>query len=97
MDLLYAGEQSSQCGLRFTEVGSTEYRSHLNWHFQLNRKDKDGLWKISRNWFIHPDVSTAFVYTLHNFTYCLTQDWYALKDGEQIEDKGMPKLSNNGC
>lgn len=69
VDLLYAGEQCSQCGLRFTEVASTEYRSHLDWHFQLNRKDKDGLRKISRNWFIHPD------------------DWYALKEGEQIEDK----------
>lgn len=69
VDLLYAGEQCSQCGLRFTEVASSEYRNHLDWHFQLNRKDKDGLRKTSRNWFLHPD------------------DWYALKEGEQIEDK----------
>ena len=57
VDLLYARKQCSQCGLRFTEVASTEYRSHLDWHFQLNRKDKDGLRKISRNLFMHPDVS----------------------------------------
>ena len=61
MELLYAGEQCSQCGLRFAVVPSKEYSDHLDWHFQLNRRDKDGLRKTSRNWFLHPDVCDTII------------------------------------
>ncbi len=55
--LLHVGDPCSSCGLRFLNSAGDLYRSHLNWHYKVNRQEKEGLSKSSRNWFMHPDVS----------------------------------------
>ncbi|GFT84469.1 pre-mRNA cleavage complex 2 protein Pcf11 [Nephila pilipes] len=39
---LYKGSQCATCGMRFKEVQSEQYSRHLDWHFRMNRREKDG-------------------------------------------------------
>ncbi|GFX01209.1 pre-mRNA cleavage complex 2 protein Pcf11 [Trichonephila clavipes] len=39
---LYKGSQCATCGMRFKEVQSEQYSHHLDWHFRMNRREKDG-------------------------------------------------------
>ncbi|XP_076819795.1 uncharacterized protein LOC143464631 isoform X2 [Clavelina lepadiformis] len=39
---LYTGIQCSACGLRFTTRQTDLYADHLDWHYRINRKDKEG-------------------------------------------------------
>ena len=55
--LLHSGDPCSSCGLRFLSSAGDLYRLHLNWHYKINREEKEGQGKTSRNWFLHPDVS----------------------------------------
>ncbi|XP_023244740.1 uncharacterized protein LOC111642603 [Centruroides sculpturatus] len=49
---LYRGAQCASCGLRFTEGQHERYSQHLDWHFRVNRREKDGAKKaFSRKWF----------------------------------------------
>ncbi|GIY19387.1 pre-mRNA cleavage complex 2 protein Pcf11 [Caerostris extrusa] len=49
---LYEGSQCATCGLRFKEMQSEQYSRHLDWHFRMNRREKDGAKKAySRRWF----------------------------------------------
>lgn len=49
---LHVGTQCASCGLRFTDEKCEKYRQHLDWHFRVNRRDKDGARKaFSRKWF----------------------------------------------
>ena len=56
LSLLHAGEPCTSCGLRFISRTGEEYRNHLDWHFRMNRKEREGFRKSSRNWFMHPEV-----------------------------------------
>lgn len=49
---LYRGAQCASCGLRFTDGQQERYSQHLDWHFRVNRREKDGAKKaFSRKWF----------------------------------------------
>ncbi|XP_013794587.1 pre-mRNA cleavage complex 2 protein Pcf11-like [Limulus polyphemus] len=49
---LHKGTQCASCGLRFTEDQHDKYSRHLDWHFRVNRREKDGVKKaFSRKWF----------------------------------------------
>ncbi|XP_076321065.1 pcf11 cleavage and polyadenylation factor subunit isoform X2 [Tachypleus tridentatus] len=49
---LHKGTQCASCGLRFTEDQHEKYSRHLDWHFRVNRREKDGVKKaFSRKWF----------------------------------------------
>ncbi|GBM21530.1 Pre-mRNA cleavage complex 2 protein Pcf11, partial [Araneus ventricosus] len=39
---LYKGSQCATCGMRFKEIQSEQYSRHLDWHFRMNRREKDG-------------------------------------------------------
>ena len=54
--LIHFGEPCASCGLRFLEGTGEEYRKHLDWHYRMNRKDKNASRKTFRNWFMHPEV-----------------------------------------
>ena len=43
--------------MRFKSESAEEYRHHLDWHYQVNRQEKEGTGKTSRNWYMHPEVS----------------------------------------
>jgi hypothetical protein len=43
--------------MRFKSESAEEYRHHLDWHYQINRQEKEGTGKSSRNWYMHPEVS----------------------------------------
>ncbi|XP_065206931.1 uncharacterized protein LOC135836194 isoform X2 [Planococcus citri] len=50
--MLYSGIQCGSCGLRFPAEQTIKYSQHLDWHFRLNRKGKDGARTIhSRKWY----------------------------------------------
>ena len=53
---LHRGDQCSSCGLRFKEANNESYRQHLDWHFRMNRKEKENV-TAHRSWFITTDVS----------------------------------------
>eukprot|EP00731_Ephydatia_muelleri_P030647 Em0022g161a len=53
--LIHSGEPCASCGLRFLEGTGEEYRKHLDWHYRMNRKDKNASRKTFRNWFMHPE------------------------------------------
>ncbi|ONH66770.1 Protein PCF11 [Cyberlindnera fabianii] len=50
------------CGKRFTNTatGQVKYRSHLDWHFRVNKKLRDGSGASSRNWFLDDEEFVAF-------------------------------------
>ena len=54
--LLHSGVPCTSCGLRFKSESTDEYRHHLDWHYQMNRREREGSNKTSRNWYIHPEV-----------------------------------------
>ena len=83
--LLHVGEPCSSCGLRFSSSSGDHYRSHLNWHYKINRLEKEGHSR-SRNWFMHPDVSiwyyssTGFLLDTINF-----KDWLKYEElGDEL-------------
>ncbi|XP_035216033.1 uncharacterized protein LOC118189518 isoform X2 [Stegodyphus dumicola] len=50
--LLYKGSQCCTCGLRFKELQSDQYSRHLDWHFRMNRREKEGAKNaFARRWF----------------------------------------------
>lgn len=52
ISMLYSGTQCGSCGMRFPEEQTLKYSEHLDWHFRLNRKGKNGARTIhSRKWF----------------------------------------------
>ncbi|CAB3994474.1 Hypothetical predicted protein [Paramuricea clavata] len=51
---LHRGTQCSSCGLRFKEANNENYRQHLDWHFRMNRKEKETV-AAHRSWFITTD------------------------------------------
>lgn len=54
--MLYSGIQCGSCGLRFPAEQTLKYSQHLDWHFRLNRKGKDGARTIhSRKWYYGKD------------------------------------------
>lgn len=56
---LYSGIQCAACGNRFnqndttaTSSGASRYSKHLDWHFRMNKKEKDEINKAhSRSWY----------------------------------------------
>ena len=59
---LCLGEQCSSCGERFPCNEQNLYREHLDWHFRQNRKEKDGVRKVSsRAWYYDLNVSPSFL------------------------------------
>ena len=47
---LYVGTQCYSCGMRFT--ASDAYADHLDWHYRLNRSEKDVSRKVThRRWY----------------------------------------------
>ena len=57
---LHRGTQCSSCGLRFKEANNENYRQHLDWHFRMNRKEKETV-AAHRSWFITTDVSIRLI------------------------------------
>nr|CAB3264699.1 pre-mRNA cleavage complex 2 protein Pcf11 [Phallusia mammillata] len=60
---LYTGIQCSACGLRFTTRQTDIYAEHLDWHYRINRKDKEGGAQVHReiypsagDWICHEEV-----------------------------------------
>eukprot|EP00794_Sanderia_malayensis_P007116 gene7116-7920_t len=51
INTLYVGSQCSSCGLRYPEAERQLYRDHLDWHFRVNRREKENKKSISRPWF----------------------------------------------
>ncbi|XP_064636010.1 uncharacterized protein LOC135493085 [Lineus longissimus] len=49
---LYLGLQCNSCGVRFIMEEKDKYQEHLDWHFRLNKKEKDEM-KIAkfRKWY----------------------------------------------
>ena len=58
--LLNSGVPCTSCGMRFKSESTEEYRRHLDWHYQINRQEKEGTGKTSRNWYMHPEVSAVY-------------------------------------
>lgn len=56
---LHRGTQCSSCGLRFREADNAHYRQHLDWHFRMNRKEKE-ITAAHRSWFITVDVCMIY-------------------------------------
>ncbi|XP_070554002.1 pre-mRNA cleavage complex 2 protein Pcf11-like [Ptychodera flava] len=53
---IYNGIQCSSCGLRYLPEEMDKYAKHLDWHFRLNRREKDGAKKAtSRKWYYKVD------------------------------------------
>ncbi|KAM4620686.1 pre-mRNA cleavage complex 2 protein Pcf11 isoform 2-T2 [Polymixia lowei] len=49
---LYTGIQCYSCGMRFTASQTDVYADHLDWHYRLNRSEKDISRKIThRRWY----------------------------------------------
>nr|XP_018670290.1 pre-mRNA cleavage complex 2 protein Pcf11 isoform X3 [Ciona intestinalis] len=46
---LFTGIQCSACGLRFTTRQTDLYAEHLDWHYRVNRKDKEGFVQSHRS------------------------------------------------
>lgn len=62
---LHRGTQCSSCGLRFKEANNENYRKHLDWHFRVNRKEKETV-AAHRSWFITMDVCRKYQFDLMN-------------------------------
>ena len=58
---LYQGIQCSSCGCRFLMEEMEQYRQHLDWHFRLNKREKEAA-KISsyRKWYFELNVSSCW-------------------------------------
>ncbi|XP_007900906.1 pre-mRNA cleavage complex 2 protein Pcf11 isoform X1 [Callorhinchus milii] len=49
---LYTGIQCYSCGMRFTESQTDVYADHLDWHYRMNRMEKDITKKVThRKWY----------------------------------------------
>ncbi|CAL8363488.1 unnamed protein product [Lota lota] len=49
---LYTGIQCYSCGMRFTASQTDVYADHLDWHYRLNRSEKDVSRKVThRRWY----------------------------------------------
>ncbi|XP_031427499.1 pre-mRNA cleavage complex 2 protein Pcf11 isoform X2 [Clupea harengus] len=49
---LYTGIQCYSCGMRFTSSQTDVYADHLDWHYRLNRSEKDISKKVThRRWY----------------------------------------------
>uniref|UniRef100_A0A8C4NF08 Pre-mRNA cleavage complex 2 protein Pcf11 n=1 Tax=Eptatretus burgeri TaxID=7764 RepID=A0A8C4NF08_EPTBU len=49
---LYTGIQCYSCGMRFTAAQTEVYADHLDWHYRMNRMDKDVARKVThRKWY----------------------------------------------
>jgi len=51
VQFVYAGKQCSSCGVRFRGDCSDIYQDHLDWHFRMNRKEKDSKRATHRQWY----------------------------------------------
>lgn len=50
--MLHTGIPCDSCAQRFTTEQTREYGQHLDWHYRLKRKRKDGTLTIhSRKWY----------------------------------------------
>ncbi|XP_062513980.1 pre-mRNA cleavage complex 2 protein Pcf11-like isoform X2 [Corticium candelabrum] len=57
---LYSGQQCPTCGVRFVGSKSSEYSSHLDWHFKLKRREKAN--KIpTRKWMFPAEDWVKFI------------------------------------
>lgn len=53
---LFKGTQCASCGMRFKDTKGERYKRHLDWHFRVNRREKDGAKKaFSRKWYYDVD------------------------------------------
>ena len=59
INMLHSGVPCTSCGLRFKSESAEEYRHHLDWHYQMNRQEREGTGKTSRNWYMHPEVGAC--------------------------------------
>ena len=75
INLLLRGVPCTSCGLRFTSDEKDDYQKHLDWHYRDNRMDKEGTKSISRNWYIHSDVSVSYA-LLRTCTCMLVKNMY---------------------
>ena len=67
---LYAGVQCGACGCRFSSPDSTRYRTHLDWHYQINKKERDSVRVLRhRAWFLPVMVSVTFVFYFNQFCF----------------------------
>ncbi|XP_019634316.1 PREDICTED: trichohyalin-like [Branchiostoma belcheri] len=58
---LYCGIQCSSCGSRFLPEETDKYANHLDWHFRMNRREKEGTGKAShRDWYYGVDDWIAY-------------------------------------
>lgn len=57
---LYTGIQCSACGMRFTACQTDMYAEHLDWHYRVNRKDKDGVKETHRS--LYPSAGDWIMY-----------------------------------
>ena len=57
---LYQGLQCASCGIRFLMEETEQYRLHLDWHFRLNRREKEAS-KMScfRKWYYELKVGLS--------------------------------------
>lgn len=79
IDFLLEGESCTSCGLRFSDHRSESYQQHLDWHFQQNRLEREGLLKTSRNWYLHPEVCVHLFVSLIPL-FLEFQDWLSFEE-----------------
>ncbi|XP_054708497.1 uncharacterized protein LOC129218287 [Uloborus diversus] len=49
---LHQGSQCCSCGMRFKDIQSQQYSQHLDWHFRINRREKEEFKKpVSKRWY----------------------------------------------
>ena len=70
---LYTGIQCYSCGMRFTSSQTDVYADHLDWHYRLNRSEKDVSRKVThRRWYYTLTVRTRTHGHTHTNTHMHT-------------------------
>lgn len=76
---LYTGIQCYSCGMRFTASQTDVYADHLDWHYRLNRSEKDISKKVThRRWYYSLTVREMDMHTLSQLElpHCKTITFY---------------------
>lgn len=100
--LMYAGDPCATCGLRFRDRKTEVYSSHLDWHYKMNSRDKS--LQRSRNWFLHPEVTSYYIFLCHClflsslYIFCSLiprQDWLKFEESTADEEnRGEESIMN---
>lgn len=91
---LFLGMQCSSCGERFPESQKQQYSDHLDWHFRENKREKEGVRKVSsRSWYYDLDSWIEFSDLRVGKDGKVKSAFFELEKGEygDIESDLLPK------